>query len=191
MSPIEAAAALLVLINVALVARRSLWNYPVGLAAVTLYGIIFFRTRLYSDALLQIFFFIVQLYGWANWRANRQQMGDITVSELGWPARAGWAAGIVAATGGWGWTMHRFTDAAYPWWDAGVAMMSIAAQILMSRRVIENWWLWIAVDLAAIGLYAAKALWLTAVVYALLLAISAWGLVDWRRMARLQQQVSA
>jgi len=191
MSPIEAVAALLVLINVALVARRSLWNYPVGLAAVTLYGIIFFRTRLYSDALLQIFFFIVQLYGWANWRANRQQTGDITVLWLGWPARVGWAAGIVAATGGWGWAMHRFTDAAYPWWDAGVAMMSIAAQILMSRRVIENWWLWIAVDLAAIGLYAAKALWLTAAVYVLLLAISAWGLVDWRRMARLQQQVSA
>lgn len=181
MSPIEAIAALLVLVNVALVARRSLWNYPIGLVAVTLYGVIFFRTRLYSDALLQIFFFIVQLYGWANWSNNKGAAGTVTVERLSWPQRAGWAAGIVVATLGWGAAMHRFTDASYPWWDASVAMLSIAAQILMSRRAIENWVLWIAVDIVAIGLYSAKALWLTAAVYGVLLAISIWGLIDWRR----------
>ncbi|MGJ3646966.1 nicotinamide riboside transporter PnuC [Sphingomonas sp. GlSt437] len=184
MTPLEAVAAVLVLVNVALVARRSLWNYPIGLAAVTLYAIIFFRSRLYSDALLQIFFFIVQLYGWWNWAASKGESGAVVVERLGARTRVGWAGGIVAATLGWGWLAHRFTDAAYPWWDASVAMMSIAAQILMSRRAIENWVLWIAVDIVAIGLYAAKDLWLTAAVYLVLLAISIWGLVDWQRAAR-------
>ena len=76
--------------------------------------------------------------------------------------------------------MHRFTDAAYPWWDAGVAILSVAAQILMSRRLIENWVLWIAVDVLAIGLYAAKDLRLTALLYVVFLALSVWGMIDWR-----------
>lgn len=184
MSLIEAIAAILVLANVALVARRTLWNYPVGLAAVALYSVIFLRAKLYSDALLQFFFFIVQLYGWANWARNKGEQGAVTVERLGAGARIGWLAAILVATLLWGWAMHRFTDAAYPWWDASVAMMSIAAQILMSRRAIENWWLWIAVDIAAVGLYAAKSLWLTALVYVVLLGLSIWGLIGWQRAGR-------
>ena len=82
--------------------------------------------------------------------------------------------------------MHRYTDAAFPWWDAGVAMLSVAAQILMSRRAIENWVLWITVDGIAIGLYAAKDLWLTALLYMIFLALSVWGLMDWRRAEQRQ-----
>ena len=77
--------------------------------------------------------------------------------------------------------MHRFTDASFPWWDASVAMISIAAQILMSVRRIENWWLWIAANMLSIGLYAAKALWITTGLYVILLAISIWGLIVWKR----------
>jgi nicotinamide mononucleotide transporter len=80
--------------------------------------------------------------------------------------------------------MHRFTDASFPWWDAAVAMTSVAAQILMSVRRIENWWLWIAANLLSIGLYAAKALWITTGLYLILLAISISGLVAWRKAAR-------
>jgi nicotinamide mononucleotide transporter len=80
--------------------------------------------------------------------------------------------------------MHRFTDAAFPWWDAAVAMLSVAAQILMSRRLIENWALWIAVDVLAIGLYAAKDLWLTALLYAIFLFLAIWGLIGWHATER-------
>jgi nicotinamide mononucleotide transporter len=84
----------------------------------------------------------------------------------------------------WGWGMHRFTDAAFPWWDASVAILSVAAQILMSRRLLENWVLWIAVDLLAIGLYAAKGLQATAWLYAIFLVLAIWGLIDWRGAER-------
>ncbi len=80
--------------------------------------------------------------------------------------------------------MHRFTDASYPWWDAGVAAMSVVAQILLIRRYVENWWLWIAVDVVAIGLYAAKGLWPTMILYSIFLLLAFWGLLQWNRARR-------
>jgi nicotinamide mononucleotide transporter len=181
MSPVEGLAALLVLANVWLIARRSIWNYAFGLVGVAIYGIVFFRAKLYSDMLLQIFFFVVQLYGWRQWIRSRAAAGEVVVERLAWRARALWSVGIAIAIVGWGWLMHRFTDASFPWWDASVAMISIAAQILMSVRKIENWWLWIAANILSIGLYAAKALWITTGLYVILLAISVWGLIEWKR----------
>jgi nicotinamide mononucleotide transporter len=184
MSPIEAVAALLGLANVSLVARRSIWNYPFGIAMVTLYAWVFFAARLYSDALLQIFYFVVQFYGWWYWLRGKAEEGEVRVELLADQQRLVWIAGIALATALWGWLMHSQTNAAFPWWDASVAMMSVAAQILMSRRYLENWVLWIAVDAVAIPLYAAKGLWITAWLYAVFLAISIFGLVEWSRAWR-------
>lgn len=184
MSAIELIAALLGLINVTLVVRRSVWNYPFGIAMVALYAVVFFRAKLYSDALLQLFFFTVQFWGWWAWRGNQAAAGEIVVRRLSDRARLGWAAGCAVAIAGWGALMHGLTDASYPWWDAGVATMSVAAQILMIRRFVENWWLWIAVDVVAIGLYAAKALWPTTALYAVFLMLATWGLLHWNRVRR-------
>jgi len=146
---------------------------------VALYAWIFFGAKLYSDALLQLFFIVVQFYGWWNWSRSRAESGEVVVLTLDSRARAGWAAGCLITTVAWGWLMHAQTDASFPWWDASVAMMSVAAQILMSRRYLENWWLWSAVDLVAMPLYAAKSLWLTAGLYGVFLALSVWGLIGW------------
>lgn len=184
MSTLEIIAFVLGVINVTLVVRRSLWNYPFGLVMVSVYAVIFRDAKLYSDAILQLFFFIVQLYGWINWAQSKSAAGQVVVVRLPARERALWLGGIALATALWGWGMHRFTDAAFPWWDASVAMLSVAAQILMSRRAIENWVLWITVDVIAIGLYAAKDLWLTALLYAIFLGLSVWGLIDWRSAER-------
>lgn len=186
MTTLEAIAFVLGVINVTLVVRRSLWNYPFGLVMVSLYAVIFRDAKLYSDAILQLFFVIVQIYGWINWAQSKSNEGKVVVRRLAPVERSLWLAGAAAATALWGWGMHRYTDAAFPWWDAGVAMLSVAAQILMSRRAIENWVLWITVDGIAIGLYAAKDLWLTALLYMIFLALSVWGLMDWRRAEQRQ-----
>ena len=99
---------------------------------------------------------------------------------MGGAESASWVLAVLLATGVWGWLMHRYTDAAFPWWDAAVAMGSVAAQILLTRRKIENWYGWIAVDLLAITLYASRDLWLTAVLYMLFLVLSIFGLIEWR-----------
>lgn len=181
---LELVAAVLGVICVALVVRRSVWNYPFGVASVALYCVVFARAKLYSDALLQIFFVVVNLYGWWSWTRHRAAAGEVVVERLSARARVRWAAGCAAATLGWGALMHRYTDAAYPWPDAGVAIVSVAAQVLMARRKWENWLLWIGVDLAAVPLYAAKQLGVTTLLYLLYLALAVWGLANWTRVAR-------
>jgi nicotinamide mononucleotide transporter len=178
-SPIEIAAAVLVLVNVALVVRRSMWNYPFALAAVSLYAWFFYGQKLYSDALLQLFYLAVNLYGWWNWSRSRADTGEVQVERMRGGERLAWAAACVAAAAGWGWLMHTHTDAAYPWWDGSIAVISIAAQILQSRRKWESWVLWIAADLLAVPLFAVKEIWPTTIVYTILLALAVRGLLDW------------
>ena len=98
-------------------------------------------------------------------------------------ARLAWGGGIVVAALVWGMSMHRWTDASYPWWDAGIAAASVAAQLLMARRKLENWALWIAVDVASVPLYLAKGLFLFAALYLVYLLLAVIGLVAWWRNA--------
>lgn len=174
-------------VTVALVVRRSVWNYPFGIAMVTAYAVIFAREHLYSDALLQGFFLVANIAGWAMWSRNRQRRGTIIVEIMTRGARLRWFAAWGVMTAGWGWAMARFTDAHFPWWDAGIAIASVIAQILMVRRRLENWAVWIAVDIGSIGLYAAKALWLTMLLYAVFLALAVAGHVGWARVLRDQE----
>jgi nicotinamide mononucleotide transporter len=189
-SKIEILATLLGVANIVLLVRRSAWNYAFGLAMVALYAPIFFGARLYSDALLQLFFFIVQLYGWWAWLTNRAESGDVVVERLDARGRLRWALAVIPAWALWSWGMHRFTDTAFPFWDGAVAALSIAAQVMLAKRYIENWLLWIAVDAIAVALYFARELRLTAGLYVLFLLMSAWGLIEWRRAERRQTAVA-
>jgi nicotinamide mononucleotide transporter len=171
-------------VNVLLVVRRNIWNYPVGIVMVALYAVIFYRVRLYSDALLQIFFVAANVYGWSQWLARRDDDGVVAVRRMPGGTLALWGAAIVVATLVWGTLMHRLTDAAAPYWDAGVAMASVAAQLMLAKRYVENWPLWVAVNIAGIGLYLLKDLPLTAGLYALFLILACLGWREWARAAR-------
>ncbi len=181
MSLLEAIAVALGLINITLIVRRSPWNYPFGIAMVVLYARIFWDAKLFSDAGLQVFFLVVQLYGWVAWVRHREGDGTVVVRELGPPSRTGWVIASLLMTLVWGTIMHRFTSASLPYWDASVAMLSVIAQLLMTWRYAENWWWWIAVNILSVGLYAAKGLWLTMGLYTVFLAIAVVGLRQWRR----------
>ena len=182
MSYLEWVAAAFVLINVALVALRSVWNYPLALVAVTLYAFVFFEAKLYSDMLLQGFFFALNLYGWAAWTRARGASG-VPVRWMSGRARRGWALATVAAWAGWSFAMDRHTDAAAPWLDGAIALLSITAQWLLARRRVESWFLWILVDLIAVPLFASRGLYATSAVYVVLLGLSIDGLIQWRRAA--------
>lgn len=183
MGGIEIAAALLGVINVLLVVRRSVWNYPFGIAMVALYFFVFWEAKLYSDALLQIFFLLIQLYGWWAWvHAERVDHG-VAVGWLSNRSRMRWLAGTAVATILWGAGMARFTDAVAPFADATVAGLSVSAQILQSFRRVESWVLWVVVDVMAISLFAWRGLNVTAALYGLFLVLAVLGLIEWRRKA--------
>jgi len=181
-SHIEWIAAAFVLTNVALVALRSVWNYPFALIAVTLYAFVFFEAKLYSDMLLQGFFFALNLYGWAAWIGARDDAG-VPVRWMTARARRGWAVATIAAWAGWSFAMDRATDAVAPWIDGAIAMLSVTAQWLLARRHVESWFVWIVVDLIAVPLFASRGLYATSAVYVVLLGLSIDGLIQWRRAA--------
>ena len=181
MAPLEIAAAILGVVTVFLVVRRSVWNYPFALAMVALYFFVFFEARLYSDALLQIFFFVINVYGWWAWHRAPQVEHGVKVVAMARNSRLAWLAGTAAASLGWGFAMSRLTDAAAPFADAAIAGTSVSAQILQSLRRIETWMLWIVVDVGAIGLFWSRDLVVTAALYALFLVMSVAGLVEWKR----------
>ena len=183
MGGVEIAAALLGVVNVLLVVRRSTWNYPFGIAMVALYFFVFWDAKLYSDALLQVFFFVIQIYGWWAWVHARHVDQWVAVALMGWSARLRWLGCTALAVLVWGSGMYLWTDAAAPFVDATTAGLSVAAQILQSLRRVESWVLWIAVDMIAIGLFAWRDLLVTTALYGLFLVLSLVGLLEWRRKA--------
>ncbi len=181
MNPLEAIAATLTLANIVLVIRRSLWNFPVALVAVSLTAIVLWEAKLYSDAGLQGFFFVLNVYGWWAWRQNKADSGAITVGRLSRSAYILTVAAAFAATLGWGRLMGATTDASAPYLDASIAMLSVTAQILMMQRRIENWHLWIVVNLISVGLYASRGLYAFTALYLILLVLAVKGLAEWRK----------
>ena len=180
---LEGVAVALGLLNVGLLIRRSIWNYPFGLAMVTLYCWIFFHEKLYSDAGLQVFFFAIQIYGWINWSRAREASGLVRVERLSRSDALRFALATIAGWAALGLFMKLNTDAAYPFWDSAIAALSIAAQVMMARRRIENWLLWILTDILAIGLFWVKGLEPTAALYFIFLVMSLAGFMEWRRSA--------
>jgi nicotinamide mononucleotide transporter len=186
MNWLEWVAAGLGVINVGLLVRRSIWNYPFGLAMVALLSVALFERKLYSEALLQIFFFVVQIYGWWNWVRSKQETGDVQVGLLDWRARFLWAIATLVISLGWGAIMHTYTNAAYPFIDACVAGASVSAQILLALRKLDNWPIWIAADMVSIVLFLGRDAPALAGLYGVLLLLSIAGFIDWWRKLRAQ-----
>ena len=168
------------LVGIWLTTRRLLICWPVVLAADVIYLVVFYRARLFSDSLLQIFFVAFTLYGWWHWWRGVREDGEVRVVPLG---TRGWLGGLAAGAVGavlLGWLMVR-VGAALPHLDAALTSYSLVASWWQARKHTANWWLWIVVNLIYIGEYLYKDLVLTAVLYLLLVVLAIMGLVDWRR----------
>ena len=181
---IEYAATALGLANIALLVFRSVWNFPFGMAMVAAYILVFFNQRLYAEAGLQVFFFVAQAWGWWLWARAGDQENAVPVRRLGNLSRAAWLMVTAALSIGLGWAMNRVTNAAMPYADSAIAGASVAAQILLGLRRIENWVLWIVIDLAAVALYLNRGLYPTAGLYGAFLVMSVFGLKQWAQAVR-------
>lgn len=191
MNTLEIIAVALGLANVGLLVRRSIWNYPFGMAMVALYFIIFRDARLYGEAALQVFFFVVQGWGWWLWARAGGMAKMVEVAWIGRGARLVSLALVAGSSLGIGWAMATFTDAALPYADAAIAGGSVVAQVLLAMRRVENWALWIAINVLSIGVYLNRELYLTAGLYAAFLVLAIMGLIAWAKAARSGETVAA
>jgi nicotinamide mononucleotide transporter len=177
---LEIAGTITTILGILFTTRRMLICWPVVLAADFLYLIVFYRARLFSDALLQCFFVAFTLYGWWHWWRGVVQDGEVRVVPL---ALKELISGLIAGAVGavlLGWIMVR-VGAALPHLDAALTSYSLVASWWGARKHIANWWLWIVVDLVYIGEYLYKGLQLTALLYAGLVVLAVYGLREWRR----------
>lgn len=179
------------LVNIALLIFRSQWNFAFAIASVALYVFIFFESRLYAESGLQVFFILANVWGWLMWRRSLRQglaLERVAVRWLDWPSRIVWLTVTAAISLNLGWLLHRHTDAAMPFADSAIAGASVAAQLLLGLRRIENWVLWIAIDVAAVLLYIERGLYPTAGLYGGMLVMSLFGLKAWIEAERRQRR---
>ena len=179
---VELAGFVITALGIWLTTKRLLICWPVVLLADFLYLVVFYQARLFSDALLQVFFVAFTLYGWWHWWRGVRQEGEVRVVAL--PLRpmlfavgAGALGSLVLGA------LAIRLHAALPHLDAALTSYSLVASWWGARKHIANWWLWIVVDVIYVGEYIYKGLWLTAVLYAGLVGLAAIGLRDWRRAA--------
>jgi nicotinamide mononucleotide transporter len=187
---LEWVAAALGLINIALLIFRSQWNFAFAIASVWIYVFIFFESRLYAESGLQVFFILANVWGWILWRkaaATGTEDSKVPVRWLDWTSRIVWLMVTAAISLNLGWLMHRYTNAAMPFADSAIAGASVAAQILLGYRRIENWALWIVIDVAAVLLYINRGLYPTAGLYGGMLVMSLFGLKEWIEVERRQR----
>jgi nicotinamide mononucleotide transporter len=178
---IEIVASVSGLFSVWLAVKENIWYYPVGLVNIITFAYIFYGVKLYADFTLQIVFFILSVYGWWIWLTKREGRPVRPTTSL---SRAGWIVLTVVVPINsfiWGMLLTRFTDASIPHLDTFVATLSMAAQYLLSRKIIQNWYLWITVDVLSVGMYWYKELYTISFTYFVFLIICISGLISWKR----------
>jgi len=181
-SPVELSAFLLSVMYVWLNARQNIWCWPVGGASVLLYAYVFFDSRLYADALLQLIYLGFSIYGWVNWK-KIQTTPDTTpvVTLYKKPVVIGRYL-IATAILFWGayQVLTTVAGATLRQWDALTFALSLTATYWSARKIIENWPLWIITNLLYVGIYLYRGLELTAFLSVIMIVLSGYGWVKWR-----------
>jgi nicotinamide mononucleotide transporter len=179
--PLEIAANAITAASIWLAARNHAWTWPVGIVGCALFTALFFRTQLYADATLQLFFIATSAAGWWQWQHRAGGGGERPVSDAT-PAVLGWMAlAALATTLAYGFVLHRFTDAYLPYVDSAVLGFSVMAQLLLMQRKLATWPVWLVVNTISVWLFASRGLSLTAVLYACYWLNAWYGWWRWRR----------
>ncbi len=169
-----------------LIVKENVWNWPLGLINNVFYFVIFYRSRLYADMLLQVFFFSIGVYGWWHWRFGDRAQESLPISRV---APKEWIAVLVAIpvlTIAGARALAAVNDAA-PWADAFTTVLSLVAQTLMALKRIEHWWFWLLANLLYVPLYLSRQLPLTAVLYVGFFFLCVSGLRHWMQSLRHAQ----
>ena len=166
-----------------LTVKQNIWNWPIGIANSAFYLIVFFQTRLYADMSLQAVYVVLGFLGWYWWLRGGPNRSELNVSRAGPALAVLLSAILIGAT----WLMTSFLmriNVSAPFLDALTTVLSLIAQFMLTRKLFENWFVWITADIIYIGLYTYKGLYLTSILYAIFLAMCIVGVIRWRRSMR-------
>lgn len=175
------------LISVYLASKGHILTWPTGIVNELFLFLLFFQIQLYADMFLQVYFFVVTIYGWYNWRRKSVQESVSTLK-----VKAKFLVVITIILGGifigkFFSNIHLFlpqyfsVQASYPYTDSLVMILSVVATILLAQKKIETWYLWILVDVICVFLFFKKGVFFLAIEYLIFLALATYGLLNWKR----------
>lgn len=163
-----------------LTVKENVWNWPIGIVNAIFFLVLFLQSRLFADAGLQVVYIVLGILGWYWWLYGGNKKTQLQVTHVPPKTIVGLAVVTVLCT--WPMTMYlqRIGDVA-PFWDALTTVLSLVAQYLLTKKYLENWYVWIGADVIYIVLYGYKNLYLTAVLYFIFLCMCIRGIIEWRQ----------
>lgn len=185
----EALAVILAILYLLLAIRQNIWCWFCAGLSTAIFVYVYFDARLYMEAALNVFYFAMAVYGWYSWRHAGPANAELPVTRwpLAWHGAAVLLIAMLSAASGF--LLDRFSNAAFPYLDSATTWSAIWATFLVARKVLENWWYWLVIDLASIGIYWSRDLELTALLFVVYVVMIPFGLVAWARS--MQQQGEA
>lgn len=189
-SAVELVAVAFGLLSVYLSTRQHIIAWPTAIVNVAIFFFLFWKARLYADAVLQLFYLVLSVYGWYEWLYGGERHTPLRVSRA---LRIHWLVLVplfLVGGLGLGALLDRYTDSPVPFFDALLTSGSLAAQWMMTRKLLENWIIWIVADLVYVPVFIQRGLPFTAVQYAVFLVLAVMGWRGWRQSlhSRLQEQ---
>lgn len=181
MSPLEIIGVIFGLLSVYFSVKQNIWTWPTGIISVSAFGFLFFEIKLYADVCLQIFFLWSCIQGWYFWLHGGKNRSELKISLLNVQQRILILFGVFACVLLIGFLFSKLTDAALPYLDSTASGMSVVSQLLMMRKKLDHWYLWIIVDILSVGIYIYKEVYLTAGLYVVFLILCISGLIEWRK----------
>ena len=185
-APLEVVAVLLAIAYLVLAIRQNIWCWACAGISTVIYVWLFIDAKLYMESALNGFYFVMAIYGWTVWNSGRTN--DHEKPVVVWPPRthAFAVAAIAIASLVNGYLLTRYSDAAYPYVDSLTTWSAIWATFLVARKVLENWWYWLLIDVASIFIYWSRDLHLTALLFVIYVVMIPFGLIAWARSMREQ-----
>lgn len=163
-----------------LVVRENVWNFPIGLLNAAAFSIVFFKSRLFADAGLQVVYFVLGVAGWRLWLGGGKNQTRLSISRIG-KVESVWLGFFVISSTLCLWMTLQHLGGSASFWDALTTSLSLASQWMLNRKQLESWLGWIVVDAIYIPLYISKGLYLTAILYAIFLCMAFIGWRQWHR----------
>ena len=169
--------------------RASIYLWIASIIMPAIYIFIYYKAGLYADFGINIYYLGAAVYGWLVWKYGTKTKENKELPITHMPIRSWLKTGFVFCMALFliAWLLINFTDSDVPWWDSFTAALSIIGMWMLARKYVEQWWVWIVVDVVCVGLYIYKNLHFTAALYALYTIIAIFGWLNWKKLMKKQQ----
>ncbi len=187
-TPLEIAANIMTAICIFLAGRNNIHTWWTGIVACILFGILFAQNQLYADATLQAFFLVTGVIGWYNWRKISTTKAYVNpITNVNYGTLVPMMVIALVTAGGYGFLLYKFTDAFAPWIDSLVLTFSVVAQLLLMRRNLQTWPVWLAVNTLSVPLFWSRELYMTSILYGFFWANAVYSWYNWNKISKEQE----